>query len=121
MTRPRPRERRKFAGRFRIDRPAEAERSVTQSLALINGTLAADLTDPDRSPTLVAAADAPFLDAKGKVETLFFAALGRPPAADESAALVRHVESGGSHKDPKKAPVDVFWALLNSSEFNTNH
>ncbi|MBP3953745.1 DUF1549 domain-containing protein [Gemmata sp. G18] len=115
------RERRRFAGRFRIDRPAEAERSVTQSLALINGQVAADLTDPARSPALVAAADAPFLDARGRVETLFFAALGRPPAAEELAQLVRHVESGGAHKDPKGALGDVFWALLNSSEFNTNH
>ena len=115
------RDRRRFAGRFRIDRPAEAERSVTQALTLLNGKIATDLTDPDRSPTLVAVADAPFLDAAGKVETLFFAALGRPPATDEVAPLIRHVETGGSHRDPKKALSDVFWAFLNSSEFNTNH
>lgn len=115
------RERREFAGRFRIDRPAQAERSVTQSLTLINGTFAADLSDPERSPTLVAAIDAPFLDEEGQVETLFFAALGRPPSADELALLSQHVKSGGSHGDPKKALADVFWALLNSSEFNTNH
>lgn len=113
--------RRTFAGRFRTERPTEAERSVTQSLALMNGKFATELTDSARAPTLVAVANAPFLDINRKVETLFFAALGRPPAADELELLARHVKSGGSHGATDKALGDVFWALLNSSEFNTNH
>ena len=113
--------RRRFAARFRIDRPASAERSMTQALALINGRLTADLTDPENAPTLVAVADAPFLGTRGKVETLFFATLGRQPTDAELSPLVAHVERGGAAKDPRKALADVFWALLNGSEFNTNH
>jgi hypothetical protein len=115
------RERRAFAGRFRTERPTESERSVTQSLTLINGKFATELTDSGRAPTLIAVDNAPFLNVPQKVETLFLAALGRTPSKDELDLLTRHVESGGSHGVPDKALGDIFWALLNSSEFNTNH
>jgi hypothetical protein len=35
--------------------------------------------------------------------------------------MLKYVESGGASDDPKKALSDVFWALLNSSEFLFNH
>lgn len=107
------RTRREFALRFREQRPAKAERSILQALALMNGSLTAELTRPETSPTLKAVATAPFLDTRGKVETLFLAALGRPPSADELAPLIKHVEGGGAG-----ALIDVFWALMNSSEFS---
>jgi hypothetical protein len=115
------RERKRFAAQFHTGRAATAQRSIIQSLALMNGPTTAALTDPAKTPALAATAGAPFLDTRGKVEALFLAALGREPTEKELAALVRHVESGGSHKDPTKALADVFWALINSSEFNTNH
>jgi hypothetical protein len=34
---------------------------------------------------------------------------------------VRYIRSGGPHKDPRRAVADVFWVLLNSSEFCLNH
>ena len=39
----------------------------------------------------------------------------------ELAGLVEYVDSGGPSKDEKTALGDVFWALLNSSEFLFNH
>jgi hypothetical protein len=32
---------------------------------------------------------------------------------------VKYVDRGGPHKDPARALCDVFWALLNSSQFGT--
>ena len=55
-----------------------------------------------------------------RIEALYLAALSRTPRADELDRLVKYVESGGAAKDPKKALSDVFWALLNSSEFLFN-
>ena len=55
------------------------------------------------------------------METLYLAALGRPPRPAERDRLVAYVEAGGPGKDPKHALADVFWALLNSSEFGVNH
>jgi hypothetical protein len=71
--------------------------------------------------TLAGVADAPFLDTAGRVETLFLATLSRPPRPQETERFVKYVEGGGPQKDRKKALADVFWALLNSSEFILNH
>src|SRR5262249_50008533 len=76
-----------FVSRFFVERPSAAQRSILQALSLMNGRLTAELTDPDKNPTVSAVAEAPFLDAKGKVETLFLSALCRWPHPDEIPAL----------------------------------
>ncbi len=114
-------DRREFADRFRVERTGSAQRSILQSLALMNGPLTAAVTDPARTPTLRAVADAPFLDPRGKVDALFLAALGRHPTPDEAARLGKFVAAGGPGRDATSALADVFWALLNGSEFGTNH
>lgn len=113
-------ERSRFAAKFYVERPGSAQRSILQSLALMNGNMTATLTDPQTAPTLTGIADAPFLDTAGKVDALFFAALGRKPTAAESATFVKYAERG-EPKDRQKQLADIFWALLNSAEFNTNH
>jgi hypothetical protein len=115
------RDRKRFADKFRVERAGTAQRSILQALSLMNGKLTAELTAVEKTPTLRAVADAPFLNTAGKVEALFLAALGRRPTADELGPLVKYVEKGGADGDAKKALADIFWALLNSSEFNTNH
>jgi hypothetical protein len=114
------RERKEFVDKFRVERTGAAQRSILQALSLMNGKFTATLTDLTQAPTL-RAAEAPFLDTKGKVEVLYLAALGRKPSADELARFAKYVEKGGADGDARKALADVFWALLNSSEFNTNH
>jgi hypothetical protein len=108
----------KFASQ---DKKTETTTSILQALSLMNGKLVADATNVERSVTLAGVADAPFLDTPGKVETLFMATLSRQPSAAERERFVKYVEGGGARKDKKKALADVFWALLNSSEFMLNH
>jgi hypothetical protein len=103
------------------DRPAEAQTSILQALALMNGKLLADATTLERSETLAAVADAPFLSTEERIETLFLATLSRKPKPKELSRLVRHVESGGVDDNPNQALADVFWVLLNSGEFMVNH
>jgi hypothetical protein len=103
------------------DRPTEVQTSMLQALALMNGQVIADTTSLERSATLQAVAEAPFLDTAGRIEALYLAALTRKPRPAESARLVKYVETGGPSGDPKQALADVFWALLNSSEFLFNH
>lgn len=105
----------------RDEKPIEAQTSILQALALMNGKLVSEVTDADKGALLGAVADAPFLDTKGRVETVFLATVSRLPNADESARMVEYIEGGGPAKDPKKALADVFWALLNSGEFLFNH
>ena len=106
------------------ERPTETQTSILQALALMNGQFVARGTDPGNGPLLAAVADAPFLDPAARVETVYLAALGRKPRADESTRMVAYVLRGPTavtSGDPKAALADVLWALLNSSEFLFNH
>lgn len=119
----RPTLRSELLARFRggTARRIETQTSILQALALMNGPLVSEATDVEKSRTLAAVIDAPFLDVRDKVETLFLAALSRRPTEAEAKRFVGYVESGGATGDPHKALADVFWVLLNSGEFLLNH
>ncbi len=87
----------------------------------MNGKFIADATSLDRSQTLQAVVESPFLNTRQRLDTLYMASLSRPMREQEAARLVPYVEKGGPSGDTKKALADVFWVLLNSSEFNINH
>jgi hypothetical protein len=53
-----------------------------------------------------------------RIEELFLSVVSRPPTPQERRDLVEYVTASG---DDKKAYEDVFWMLLNSSEFLFNH
>ena len=53
-----------------------------------------------------------------QVGELFLVTLSRPPTPAEAKRLTAHVEAG---PDRRRALADVFWALLNSTEFAVNH
>lgn len=110
-------DRARFAARYRAAREAFAERSVSQALTLANGPLMAELTRTEASPILRALAASPALDDGGRVEILFLATLGRPPGPDEREAFATYLGEG----DRERGLGNLFWALLNGNEFNTNH
>lgn len=129
-----------FADTFADEGASKTERETTilQALALMNGSEVTQATSlgPSRpvaytpgmptpsfgaARTLGAIADAPFLNTSAKVEALYLAALCRQPRADELKRMVIYIVSGGPKKDYNQALGDVFWALLNSSEFLMNH
>jgi hypothetical protein len=97
--------------------------------------LIADATSLERSETLAAVIDAPFLDTPGRIKTLFLSTLSRNPRPDELERFTRYVDSGGSGggsavltalgmsntQSYNRALSDVFWVLLNSGEFLLNH
>ncbi|HZU35445.1 MAG TPA: DUF1549 and DUF1553 domain-containing protein, partial [Gemmataceae bacterium] len=111
-----------FLARFDSqDRPTEVQTSILQALALMNGKFTADATSLEHSETLMAVAEAPFLATPEKqVETLFLTTLSRPPQPAELKRFVGYVQRAGK-KGERSALADVFWALLNSSEFMLNH
>ncbi len=99
----------------------ETQTSILQALLMMNGRQMADQTSLNSSEVLAAVADAPFLDTDGKVEALFLAALTRQPTPAERDQFTSYVDRGGPSGDRKKALADVFWVLLNSTEFLFNH
>jgi hypothetical protein len=109
-----------FLGRFsnHTDKRTEFQTSILQALALMNGKFVSDATSVEKSVTLAGVIDAPWMKTSEKVEALYLAALSRRPRAEELERLVKFVDRG-ANKD--RALADVFWALLNSSEFILNH
>jgi len=105
----------------RDERPIEAQTSILQALALMNGVITANATHLQGGETLGAIAEAPYLDTPARIEAIYLAALTRRPRPDELAMLAPYVERGGSTGNPGEALADVFWALLNSPEFALNH
>jgi len=97
--------------------PTEIKTTILQALSLMNGRHVTLATDIEKSEFLSVVADAPYLDAAGRVEALFLAALSRSPEPDELQFFVDEQNSAES----KRALADLFWMLLNSAEFLINH
>jgi hypothetical protein len=103
------------------DKRTEFQTSILQALSLMNGRFVADATSLDKSETLAGLLDAPFLDDRQRLDALYLAALSRPMRPREAERLVSYVNRGGPSGDKRRALADVFWVLLNSSEFILNH
>jgi hypothetical protein len=103
------------------DKRTEHQTSILQALALMNGRFIANATSLDRSETLAALLDSPFLDDRQRLDALYLAALARSIRPHEASRLVPYINRGGPSGDRQRALADVFWVLLNSSEFILNH
>ncbi len=102
------------------EKRTEAQTSILQALYLMNGRFMSDATTLERSPALKVIAEADTTTAR-RIDELYMITLSRKPSDAERERLVAYVDRGGPSGDPKKALADVFWALLNSSEFFLNH
>lgn len=103
------------------DKKTETQTSILQALSLMNGKFVADATSLERSESLAAIIDFPNFTTADRIEKLYLATLSRKPRPQELERLVKYVDRGGAVNNPKAALADVFWALLNSSEFILNH
>jgi len=115
--------------------PTDRQTSVLQALSLMNGELINDATGLQSSRTLAGILDYPGFDNSRRIEALFLATLNRRPRPEELENFVAYVDSqtasevsDAQDSDEKlrtekrnKAVSDVFWTLLNSSEFSLNH
>lgn len=110
--------RQRFTAKFFVEDASHAERSILQSLSLMNGETTREIVETDASPLLQTVANAPFLDDKAKVSTLFMALLSRDPLPEEAETFAAYLRQAD---DKDAALSDLMWALLNSAEFNTNH
>jgi len=116
-------EKARFQETFRneTDSPSERAMTILQTLAMMNGGLTTRATTLDRSRTLASVVDYPLFDARERVEALYLAVFSRKPQPEETARLVKYVSAPKTDAERRKAYANVFWALLNSSEFTTNH
>jgi hypothetical protein len=100
------------------ERRTEYHTSIPQALTMMNNDLINTAVDPDRGRTLGAVTSATFMKTPAKIETLYLAALSRKPTPEELTKMQRYIERSGNEK---KALSDIFWALLNSTEFKFVH
>jgi hypothetical protein len=101
--------------------PGEVQTSILQALLMLNGDFVDQASSPQQSMTLSAIIAAPFFSNQERIETLFLAALARQPRSDEVSMFLKYFEGQSSEQDSKEALGDIYWALLNSSEFSLNH
>ena len=81
---------------------------------------AADKNKPVRTSKTKPTAIKPPKTIPQKIEVLYLTALARKPSPAELSALDKTFQNSAS-RDPILGLQDVFWALLNSNEFITNH
>jgi hypothetical protein len=98
--------------------PADYQASVQQALMMMNGKLIQEATRSARSTTVAAV-----IDGKGRrplakrIEDLYRVTLSRQPRPQETKRLLEYAAA----RESKQALRDIFWALLNSTEFILNH
>jgi hypothetical protein len=103
------------------DKRTEQQVSILQALYLMNGKIVADATSLEHNKNLEIIARATRVPTTRRIEQLYLITLARKPTSSERDRLVKYVDKGGPTGDPALALCDVFWALLNSSEFCVNH
>jgi hypothetical protein len=91
--------------------------SIPQGLFLLNGALVHNAVSA-RGGTTLDEVLRRHDRAADRVEALYLAAYARPPASGERAIALRFVERAGGDAH---AWEDLFWSLLNSAEFMSNH
>ncbi len=98
------------------DPPTERPTTILQALAMMNGQFITQTTDP-KTGLLAAVVNFPDMQIQERIETLYLAALGRMPRPDELKKMIAHCEN----RELAVALSDIFWAIVNSSEFLLNH
>jgi Protein of unknown function (DUF1553) len=102
------------------DRKYEPQTSILQALFLMNGKFMAERTKLENNDSLRVLAKQNTNHEK-RVRSLYMMVLSRPPRDAELARLVPYLAKGGATGDLGDAISDVYWSLLNSSEFLLNH
>ena len=100
-----------------MDKKTETQTSILQALTLMNGKLVTDATSITGNQKLAALIDGAKTNAE-RIEALYLNTLGRLPRPEEASRMMHYVDD---QPDPRAAMSDVFWVLLNSSEFRFNH
>ena len=111
----------KFRYVFADDEGGDADRfasSIPQALFLMNGRMTNEEITLRRSRMLDEILDETRSD-RERLRQIFYATLSRPPTQREAERLGRLVR--GSKGGGKRGIEDLYWALLNSTEFLTNH
>jgi hypothetical protein len=99
--------------------------TIPQRLLMMNGELVKERTDDD--PVQSATTRIALLTRKPEkqVEVAYLATLTRPPSAEELNHFVARLQDtdggDGDRRTRQQALEDLYWTLINSTEFSWNH
>jgi hypothetical protein len=98
--------------------PADFQASIQQALMMMNGKLTEEAINSPKGTTAAAVIEnkreRPL---ERRIEELYLVTLSRKPRPEEARRLLDYAAVG----DSKQALRDIFWSLLNSTEFILNH
>jgi hypothetical protein len=101
--------------------PLRRETTILQALAMMNGEFINTATIPENSRTLRSIVDFPLMSQEERLEALFLASLSRRPTAAERERCLELLRQAPGPSAEATVCGDIFWVLLNSSEFLLNH
>lgn len=94
--------------------------TITQRLLMMNGNLVTEQTKVDLVNNAATRIAVLVSDDVSAVELVFLSALNRYPSATESEKFVSYLaEKNGNSRS--RALGDIYWAIINSTEFSWNH
>ena len=113
----------RFLNLFRTTDRSSLERQTTvlQALAMMNGDFVNDATSVEDSVTMKAITLFPGMNEAQKVEALYLATVSRKPEPKQLERALKHITAMKKSEATEAGFADVFWVLLNSSEFLLNH
>ncbi|TWU54872.1 hypothetical protein Poly51_35940 [Rubripirellula tenax] len=111
-----------FIEKFKAPRGSaiDYQAGIPQALSMMNGLLTLQATEAESSG-MMNALSAPFFTDSQRVETIFMAVVSRPPASEELDTILPMLDSAASVEEKQQVLSDLFWAILNTAEFSTNH
>lgn len=121
--------RQEFLETFEASSGSERQSTILQALALMNGSFSSDATNVqellrsrnDKNGTLVAIAESPFFSPQERIEALFLSTLSRFPSEAEKSQFLAYLTEHAASDVPARPLADLFWILLNTTEFLSNH
>lgn len=100
---------------------ARTETSLIDALYLMNGPVVENLLRPRADETLSNVILDEQSNLASRIDALYLATLSRYPRPDETVQLLEFLERHKAADKLRSGWADVFWALLNSGEFLSNH
>ena len=92
------------------------DRGIPQALRMMNS---GQFLGPRSEASVIKQILAPDLTPAQALERLYLRVLSRRPSAAESKLMLKYVDAPAAERQQRYA--EIFWALLNSSEFSLNH
>jgi hypothetical protein len=101
------------------DEQVLAKPTISQALMMLNGRIVTEGSLARQGTRLARILDTEHAMNR-RTEAIYLAALSRLPTPSERSYFRQYYESSG-YRDEKKTYEDLYWSLLNSAEFASNH